>query len=257
MLLAINANNTNTKFAVFDGERLAGSWRCASDPKRTADEYVVWLAKLMEIAGLELASIDGVIIASVVPDGMFNLKALCRQYMNQEPLVIGEPDVLLGVKAKVDRPEEVGADRLVNAVEAKFTHGGPAIVVDFGTATTFDVVDVEGDYCGGVISPGINLSIEALFRAAAKLPRIAIRRPKQVIGRNTIACMESGVFWGYVGLVEGVVRRIKAEYGQPMKVISTGGLAPLFEGATDVIDSMDSDLTLRGLRRIWRLNRQG
>jgi type III pantothenate kinase len=255
MLLAINANNTNTKFAVFDGERLAGSWRCASDPKRTADEYVVWLAKLMEIDGLELADLDGVIIASVVPDGLFNLKTLCRQYMSQEPLVIGEPDVQLGVRAKVDRPEEVGADRLVNAVETKFSHGGPAIVVDFGTATTFDVVDADGDYCGGVISPGINLSIEALFHAAAKLPRIAIRRPKQVIGKNTVACMESGVFWGYVGLIEGVVRRIKAEYGRPMKVISTGGLAPLFEGATDVIDRMDPDLTLRGLLRIWRLNR--
>lgn len=255
MLVAINANNTNVKFAVFDGDRLAGSWRCASDPRRTADEYVVWLAKLMEIAGLRLGDIDGVIIASVVPDGLFNLKALCRDHLGQEPLVIGEPGVVLGVRAKVDRPEEVGADRLVNALEAKHSHGGPALVVDYGTATTFDVVDREGDYCGGVIAPGINLSVEALFHAAAKLPRIAIRRPRQVIGRNTIACMESGIFWGYVGLVEGLVRRIKAEFGQPMQVISTGGLAPLFEGATDVVDRMDPDLTLRGLLRIWRMNR--
>jgi type III pantothenate kinase len=256
MLLAINANNTNVKFAIFDGDQLAGSWRCASDPRRTADEYAVWLSKLMEIAGHALPEIEDVIIASVVPDGMFNLKGLCRDYLHQEPIVIGEPGVELGVRAKVDRPEEVGADRLVNAVEAKHSYGGPAIVVDYGTATTFDVVDGEGDYCGGVIAPGINLSVEALFHAAAKLPRIAIRRPRQVIGRNTIACMESGIFWGYVGLVEGLVRRIKVEFGKPMQVISTGGLAPLFEGATDVIDRMDPDLTLRGLLRIWRMNRR-
>jgi type III pantothenate kinase len=255
VILAINSNNTNCKFAVFDGEAIVGSWRCANDPRRTADEYVVWLVQLMQIAGIDRDRIAGAVIASVVPAGLFNLKTLCRQYFHDDPLIVGDPGVRLGIRADVDKPDEVGADRLVNAVEAHRRYGGPAIVVDFGTATTFDVVDDAGNYAGGVIAPGINLSLEALHAAAALLPKIAIRRPERVIGKSTIPCMQSGVFWGYVGLIEGLVARIKAEYGRPMTVISTGGLAPLFDGATDVIARVDPDLTLRGLQHIYRINR--
>ncbi len=221
MLLAINANNTNCKFAVFDGETMLGPWRTATDPRRTADEYAVWLIQLMGIARM-----------------------------------IGEDAVKLGVKATIENPQEAGADRLVNAAEAHRHYGGPAIVVDFGTATTFDVVDGKGNYAGGVIAPGPNLSVEALYHAAAKLPRIALKRPATVIGRATVPAMQSGVFWGYVGLVEGIVNRIKAEFGSPMKVITTGGLAPLFADSIPVIEHLDLDLTLRGLLYIHRLNRR-
>jgi type III pantothenate kinase len=256
MLLAINANNTNTVFAVWDGDRLAGAWRAGSDARRTADEYVVWFDHLMAIAGLARSAIDGSIIASVVPEANFNLLRFCREYCNGEPLLVGEPGVALGVQAIVDRPEEVGADRMVNTVAAHQRYGGPLIVVDFGTATTFDVVDSDGNYRGGVIAPGINLSLAALANAAAKLPSVPIGRTQKVIGTSTVACMQSGIFWGYVGLVEGLVARIKSEFGAPMRVISTGGLAPLFEGATPAIETNDADLTLTGLRLVYDRNRR-
>jgi type III pantothenate kinase len=255
MLLAINANNTNCKFAVFDDERMLGPWRMATDPRRTADEYAVWLMQLFEIEGVQRKEIVATIIASVVPDGLYELKTFCRRYFGNDPLVIGESEVDLGVKATIERPEEAGADRLVNAAEAHRLYGGPAIVVDFGTATTFDVVDDKGNYAGGVIAPGPNLSVEALYRAAAKLPRIALKRPTTVIGRATVPAMQSGVFWGYVGLVEGIVARIKAEFGKPMKVITTGGLAPLFADSISGIEHIDPDMTLRGLLYIHRRNR--
>ncbi|MBI1776888.1 MAG: type III pantothenate kinase [Proteobacteria bacterium] len=255
MLLAINANNTNCKFAIFDGETMLGPWRSATDPRRTADEYGVWLIQLLNIAGIERGQVRDTIIASVVPDGLYELKTFCRRYFDSEPLVIGEAAVNLGVRATIERPEEAGADRLVNAAEAHRHYGGPAIVVDFGTATTFDVIDGEGNYAGGVIAPGPNLSVDALYRAAAKLPHIALKRPASVIGRATVPAMQSGVFWGYVGLVEGIVARIKAEFGRPMKVITTGGLAPLFADAIPAIEHLDPDLTLRGLLHIHRLNR--
>ena len=255
MLLAINANNTNTIFAMWDGADLKGSWRTATEGKRTADEYVVWLDHLLSLEGLARGAVDGAVIASVVPDVNFNLLTLCRKYCKTDPLVVGDAGVALGTRALVNRPEEVGADRLVNTVGAHDRYKGPLIVVDFGTATTFDVVDHDGNYCGGVIAPGINLSLAALHLAAAKLPSIPIRRTERVIGKDTVSCMQSGIYWGYVGLVEGLVGRIKTEFGAAMRTIATGGLAPLFDGATEAIDHVDPDLTLWGLRLIYRINR--
>jgi type III pantothenate kinase len=254
MLLGINANNTNTVFAVWEGDTLRGSWRAATDAKRTADEYVVWLDHLLALEKLSRKQVTGAIIGSVVPEANFNLLTLCRRYCRSEPMMIGEPDVDIGALALVDRPEEVGADRLVNTVAAHDRYKGPLIVVDFGTATTFDVVDGAGNYCGGAIAPGINLSLTALHLAAAKLPSVRIRRTDRVIGKNTVDCMQSGIFWGYVGLIEGIVARIKREFGEPMSVVATGGLAPVFDGVTDVIERVDPDLTLWGLRLIYSRN---
>ena len=257
MLLAINANNTNTVFAVWNGETLEGAWRSSTDFKRTADEYVVWLDHLLSLAGLSRGKISGTIIASVVPEANFNLVRLCQDYCTSTPLMVGEAGVALGIKSLVDRPEEVGADRLINTVAAHDRYPGAAIVVDFGTATTFDVVDGEGNYRGGVIAPGINLSLHALEQAAAKLPSVAISPTAKVIGTNTVACMQSGVYWGYVGLIEGLVTRIKAEFGAPMRVIATGGLAPIFENASPMIEKIDGTLNLWGLRLVYARNRPG
>jgi len=254
MLLAINANNTNTVFAIWEGAELRGSWRTATESKRTADEYVVWLDHLLSLEGLARGDVHGAIIASVVPEVNFNLLTLCRKYCKTDPLVVGEKGVALGTKALVDRPEEVGADRLVNTVAAHDRYKGPLIVVDFGTATTLDVVDHDGNYIGGVIAPGINLSLAALHMAAAKLPSIRISRTDHVIGKDTVSCMQSGIYWGYVGLVEGLVTRIKSEFGAAMRTVATGGLAPLFAGATDAIETVDPDLTLWGLRLIYHHN---
>ncbi|HEX6956985.1 MAG TPA: type III pantothenate kinase [Ferrovibrio sp.] len=261
MLLAINSGNTNVGFAVFDGDTLRGKWRISTNVHRTADEYAVWLTQLMALDGLTPAMIDGAIIGSVVPEALFSLKALVRRYFRCDLLVIGENGERLGIETTIDRPEEAGADRLVNSFAAHRIYGGPLIVVDFGTATTFDVIDGEGRYAGGVIAPGINLSLEALYMAAAKLPSVAIQQPPRIIGKTTVDCMQSGIFWGYVGLIEGLIARIRAEYGAEtsaegaMKVIATGGLAPLFYGATDVIERVDEDLTLRGLAMLYRANR--
>ncbi|CAA7625841.1 type III pantothenate kinase [Magnetospirillum sp. UT-4] len=254
MLLAIDAGNTNIVFAVFDGDEVKGEWRASTQTERTADELGVWLMQLLTTAGLGREHISAAIIASVVPAMVFSLKTLCRRYFGCEPIVVGDEGVQLGIAVLLDRPEEVGADRLVNAVAAHKFYTGPMIVIDFGTATTFDVIDAEGNYCGGAIAPGINLSLEALHMAAAKLPRVAIGRPKQVIGKATVPAMKSGIFWGYVGLIEGLVGRIEAEFGAPMTVIATGGLAPLFAEATPVIHHLDDDLTLRGLVEIQRRN---
>lgn len=256
MLLAIDSGNTNTVFAVFDSEGvIKGEWRSAVDSQKTADDYGVWLLQLFQRAGISMDAIDSTIIASVVPDKLFDLKSLCQRYFNQTPLIVGEPGVDLGIKSLIDRPEETGADRLVNAVAVGEAYPGAMIVIDFGTATTFDVVDANGNYCGGSIAPGINLSIEALHMAAAKLPTVAIRHPDKVIGTSTVSAMQSGIFWGYVGLIEGMIRRIREEFGQPMGVIATGGLATLFAEAVDSIDAADGDLTLRGLWIIHRRNR--
>lgn len=256
MLLAIDSGNTNVVFAVFDDAgAVRGEWRASTDARRTADEYGVWLNQLMALEGLARADIDSAIIATVVPATLFSLKTLCRKYFGCDPVVVGDPGVELGIKVLVDRPDEVGADRLVNTVAAHATYGGPLIVVDFGTATTFDVVGADGSYLGGVIAPGINLSLEALHQAAAKLPRVAIGRPDTVIGKGTVAAMKSGIYWGYVGLIEGLVERIGQEYGQPLMAIATGGLAPLFTEAVECISAADPALTLRGLYAIHRLNR--
>lgn len=254
MLLTIDSGNTNIVFAVFDDEQVKGEWRSSTAADRTADEYGVWLTLLLGTAALKPADIKAAIIATVVPANVFTLKTLCRRYFGCEPLVVGEPGVNLGLTIQLDRPEEVGADRLVNAVAAHARYRGPLIVIDFGTATTFDVVAANGDYLGGAIAPGINLSLEALHMAAAKLPRIAVGRPKSVVGKSTVPAMKSGVYWGYVGLIEGLVRRISEEVGTAMTVVATGGLAPLFMEATDVIHHLDQDLTLRGLLEIHRRN---
>lgn len=255
MLLAINANNTNTKFAVYDGGTLKGAWRQHTSPARTADEYMVWLVQLMGMSGLKPTDIDGAIIATVVPPTLFNLKELCKQYFGRPALVVGEPEVDLGIQILVDRPQEVGADRLANAVGGNLLFREALTVVDFGTATTFDVVADNGDYRGGVIAPGINLSLEALHGATAKLPRIAVERPPQVIGRDTLGAMQSGVYWGYVSLIEGLLARIKKEWGAPMRVVATGGLAPLFFGATPALEVLEPEITMRGLVEIHRRNR--
>ena len=255
MLLAIDSGNTNVVFAVFDGDRSVGVWRCANNPKRTSDEYAVWLTQLMGLSGLAPSDIHAVIVASVVPEAQFNLIKLCERYFPGDLLVVGSPQVDLPLQVLVDRPDQVGADRLVNTVAAYNRFGGNLIIVDFGTATTFDIVNADGAYVGGVIAPGINLSIEALYMAAAQLPRVAVRRPDKVIGKATVPAMQSGVFWGYVGMIEGLVERIRKEYGDPLQVLATGGLAPLFAEATDVIGAIDSDMTVRGLLEIYRHNR--
>ena len=252
MLLAIDSGNTNIVFAIYDGDERRGEWRAASDAKRTADEYAVWLMQLMEIGGLSRRDVTATIIATVVPETLFNLKTLCRTYFDAEPMIIGDPSVDIGVGILVNEPDEVGADRLVNAASAHWRYGGPLIVVDFGTATTFDIVDGEGNYFGGVIAPGINLSLDALHMAAAKLPRVAVQRPETVIGKRTISAMMSGVYWGYIGLIEGLLSRIQTEFGSPMTVVATGGLATLFAEATEAIQHLDPDLTLRGLAEIHK-----
>jgi type III pantothenate kinase len=256
MLLAIDSGNTNIVFAVFDGDKRLGEWRAATDAKRTADEYAVWLSQLMKLDGIAPEKIDQAILATVVPEALHSLKTLCRRYFDSEPLVVGEKGVDVGISIKVEAPDEVGADRLVNAASAHERYKGPLIVIDFGTATTFDVVDRDGAYYGGVIAPGINLSLDALHQAAAKLPRIAVERPEKVIGKRTIPAMRSGIYWGYVGLIEGLVARIKSEFGAEMTVIATGGLAPLFADATKAIHHLDPDLTLRGLAQINKRNRK-
>ncbi len=254
MLLAIDCGNTNTVFAVYDGAEKRSHWRAASKSGRTADEMGVWLSELMRIQGMAREDITCSIIASVVPSAVFELRLLCHRYFDAPPLVVGEPGVDPGLKVLIDRPEEVGADRLVNAVAAHQSYPGPLIVLDFGTATTFDVIDAEGSYCGGVIAPGVNLSLEALHMAAAQLPRVAIGRPRTVIGKATVPAMRSGIYLGYVSMIEGLTARIQGEFGQPMTVIATGGLASLFTEATDVIHHLDHDLTLRGLCEIHRRN---
>ena len=252
MLLAIDSGNTNIVFALYDGLEQKGEWRSSNDARRTADEYGVWLRQLMSLGAFGPADVTEAIVATVVPETLFSLKTLCRRYFDCEPLVIGEAGVELGIEALVDSPHDVGADRLVNTVAAHTRYGGPLIIVDFGTATTFDVVDGDGNYFGGIIAPGINLSLEALHMAAAQLPRVAVRRPDTVIGKRTVPAMMSGVYWGYIGLIEGLVERIQGEFGAAMTVVATGGLAPLFADGTDAIEHLDLDLTLRGLAQIHR-----
>jgi type III pantothenate kinase len=255
MLLAIEQGNTNTLFAVHDGENWIAQWRSATESTRTADEYAVWLSQLFEMNGLSLQSLNGCIISSVVPQSIFNLRNLSRRYLHVEPLIIGE-NAELGVAVRIDKPSEAGADRLVNAVGAHIAYPGPLIVIDSGTATTFDIVGADGGFEGGIIAPGVNLSMQALHEAAAKLPRIAIQRPEggRVVGVDTVTAMQSGVFWGYIGLIEGLIARIKAERGEHLTVVATGGVVSLFEGATDMIDHFDPDLTIRGLLEIYRRN---
>ncbi|MFQ8431959.1 type III pantothenate kinase [Amaricoccus sp. W119] len=255
MLLAIDVGNTNTVFALHDGAALIAEWRCSTDRQRTADEYFVWLGQLFEHHGLH-PSVRSVVISSVVPQVVFNLRVLADRYFHTRPKVVGKPDVKLGVPVRVDPTTHVGADRLVNTVGAYDRYGGDLIVVDFGTATTFDVVGHDGAYEGGVIAPGVNLSLKALHDAAAALPFIDVTRPEHVVGTNTVACMQSGIYWGYVALIEGLCARIRAERGTPMTVIGTGGLSTLFAQGTDVLEKVDTGLTIHGLVLIDRLNEE-
>jgi type III pantothenate kinase len=254
MLLAIDAGNTNIVFAVYDGETQRAQWRAVTNTERTCDEYAVWLSQLLGLERLTFADLDAAIIATVVPAVFFDLRALCRNYLKTEPLIVGDPSVDLGMKANVDPAQTVGADRLCNTVAAHQRYKGAVIVVDFGTATNFDIVSENGDFDGSVIAPGANLSIEALHQAAALLPRVAVRRAQSVIGRNTVDAMQSGVYWGYVGLISGLIDRIKQEYGKPMTVVATGGLSHLFRPDIAAIDHIDPDLTLRGLMLIYARN---
>jgi len=252
MLLAIDSGNTNIVFATFgDDGKIAHVWRMETKVERSVADILHWLVD----QGLDASDITDAIIATVVPDNLHILIDFCESTFKVQPLVVGHADVDLGVKVLLDNPGEVGADRLVNAVAAGDKYGGPLICVDFGTATTFDVLDADGNYAGGAISPGINLSLDALYAHAAKLPRIDPVRPPRVIGTSTVSAMQSGIFWGYVSLIEGMVARIKTEFGAPMKVIATGGLSPLFSEATDSIEATDADLTLRGLYLIYQRNR--
>lgn len=254
LLLAIDVGNTNTVFALYRERRALGQWRISTVRERTADEYAAALTQLMALKGYNHGEVGAAVISSVVPQALTPLKSMCHEFFNCAARVVGD-DLGVTISVVIDNPREVGADRLVNAVAAHTRYHGPLIVVDFGTATTFDVVDEEGRYCGGVIATGISLSLEALHRAAAKLPRVAVERPDRVIGNSTVSAMQSGVFWGYVSMIEGIVTRIKSEFGAEMKVIATGGLAGLFAGATDIIEHVDRDLTMAGLVELYYADR--
>lgn len=251
MLLAIEAGNTNVVFALYDGKEILHAWRCKTDGARTADEYASWLYPLFLQAGMEFSHIDDVIISSVVADANFNLNRLALKHFNRTPIMVGQDPIQLDIKVKIKRPEEMGADRLLHAMAVKRFYKYPAIVVDFGTSTTYDVIDENGDHCGGTISPGVNLSMAALRQAAAALPKIAIQKTETVIGKDTVHAMQSGLYWGLISSIEGMVARISAEMGVKPYVVATGGLSPLFADGTKSIDLYDEDLTMKGLIAIY------
>jgi type III pantothenate kinase len=253
MLLAIDAGNTNIVFALVEDGVIRARWRIATDPRRTADQYAVWLHQLLELEGFTRADITAVIIGTVVPRALHNLEVLTSKYFGVEPLVAGEGPAEWGIELDVAEPGSVGADRALNAIAAHKLHEGDLIVIDFGTATTFDLVDYSGAYKGGIIAPGINLSLDALVAAAAKLPRVAIEAPdsRTVIGRTTETQMHIGIYWGYVAMMEGLVERMKAEVGRPVTVVATGGLAILFDKHTELFDAIEPDLTIQGLAMLY------
>ncbi|TAE34579.1 MAG: type III pantothenate kinase [Alphaproteobacteria bacterium] len=254
MLLAIDVGNTNSVFALFDGEHLVSQWRMATNASRTSDEYGLWLRQMLALNDRTYSEITDVILATVVPRVQFELVSCCKKYFHVEPMLVDSALDVPDLSVDVDHPEEVGADRLVNAYEGWKRYQCGMVIIDFGTATTFDVVTKEGVYIGGVIAPGVNLSLDALQKAAAKLPSIGVRCPSHVIGRNTVAAMESGIYYGYVGMIEGLLNRIKKEYGDIEKVIATGGLAPLYVRSIPQIDDIVSDLTIYGLASIYYTN---
>ena len=253
MLLAIDAGNTNLVFALVQHGVIRARWRIATDPRRTADQYAVWLHQLLELEGFTRADVDAVIIGTVVPRALHNLEVLATKYFGVDPLIAGQGEAQFGIELDVVEPRSVGADRALNAIAAHALYEGDLIVVDFGTATTFDMVDYRGAYKGGIIAPGINLSLDALVNAAAKLPRIAIEAPehRSVIGRTTEDQMHIGIFWGYVAMMEGLTQRMKAEIGRPAKVIATGGLAILFDQHSEMFDAIEPDLTIQGLAMLY------
>src|SRR3954467_12289815 len=253
MLLAIDAGNTNLVFALVDAGEIRARWRIATDPRRTADQYAVWLHQLLDLEGSSKGDVDAVIIGTVVPRALHNLKVLSSKYFHVEPLIAGQGAAAWPIALDVDEPQNVGADRALNVIAAHAKHEGDLIVIDFGTATTFDVVDASGAYKGGIIAPGINLSLDALVSATAKLPRIAIEAPaaESVVGRTTESQMIIGIYWGYVAMIEGLVERLKGEVGKPVTVVTTGGLATLFDKHTNVFDAIEPDLTIRGLSLLY------
>jgi type III pantothenate kinase len=254
MLLAIDAGNTNVVFALVEDGAIRARWRIATDPRRTADQYAVWLHQLIALEGFGRDVVDAVILGTVVPRALHNLEVLASKYFKVEPLIAGQGAAEFGIVLDVEEPKSVGADRALNAIAAHALHPGDLIVVDFGTATTFDLVDFTGAYKGGIIAPGINLSLDALVTAAAKLPRIAIEAPDgnlSVIGRTTEDQMHIGIYWGYVAMMEGLVARMKAEIGRPAKVVATGGLATLFDSHTRIFDAIEPDLTIQGLALLY------
>ena len=254
MLLAVDAGNTNVVFALVQGREIKARWRIATDARRTADQYAVWLHQLLELEGYSKSDVEAVIIGTVVPRALHNLEVLASKYFHVEPLIAGQGKAEWPIALDVDEPHNVGADRALNAIAAHEKHPGDLIVIDFGTATTFDVVDADGAYKGGIIAPGINLSLDALVSAAAKLPRIAIEAPEDssVIGRTTESQMLTGIYWGYVAMMEGLVARLKAEIARPVTVLATGGLAALFDKRTDLFDAVEPDLTIRGLSLLYQ-----
>lgn len=249
MLLAIDAGNTNLVFALVDDHSIKARWRIATDPRRTADEYAVWLHQLLELEGYSKADVSAVVIGTVVPRALHNLEVLATKYFEVEPLIAGRGKAAWPLQLDVDEPQNVGADRALNAIAAHAKYRGDLLIIDFGTATTFDVVTPSGAYVGGIIAPGINLSLDALVSAAAKLPRIAIEAPEDrtVVGRTTQSQMLIGIYWGYVAMIEGLAQRLKSEIGKPLTVIATGGLATLFDKHTNVFDAIEPDLTIQGL----------
>lgn len=260
MLLAIDAGNTNVVFALVDNGEIKARWRIATDPRRTADEYAVWLHQLLELEGLAKESVDAVIIGTVVPRALHNLEVLAGKYFHCEAIVAGQGRAEWPLQLDVDEPQNVGADRALNAIAAHAKYGGDLILIDFGTATTFDVVDGSGAYKGGIIAPGINLSLDALVSAAAKLPRIAIEAPRDnlsVIGRTTQDQMLIGIYWGYIAMMEGLVERMKRELGRAVTTVATGGLANLFDKHTNLFDAIEPDLTIQGLGLLYDMALRG
>ncbi|MBN8807208.1 MAG: type III pantothenate kinase [Sphingomonas sp.] len=253
MLLAVDAGNTNIVFALLDGREVKGRWRIATDPRRTADEYAVWLSQLLSLEGYDRSDVTGVVISTVVPRATHNLQVLAEKYFKTTASIAGQAPLEYGMAIDVAEPQSLGADRAVNAIAAHALHQGDLIVIDFGTATTVDWIDYRGAYKGGIIAPGINLSLDALVNAAAKLPRIAIEAPADptVIGRDTVSQMQIGIYWGYIAMIEGLVARMKAEVARPVMVVATGGLAVLFEKHTAIFDHVESDLTIQGLAMMW------
>ncbi len=249
MLLAIDIGNTNTVMAVFRDGALLDSWRLSTDVRRSGDEYAVFLYQVFELGGYAFSDIDNVIVSSVVPEAHFSVGRFCNKHLGCRAVFVNKD--MVPIEIDIERPEDVGADRLVNAMAVKVRHRSPAVVIDFGTATTFDVIDGRGAYVGGVIAPGINLSLNALHGAASKLPRVSIIQPEKVIGKTTVQAMQSGLYWGYVGLIDGLLHNIIEELGVKPLVLATGGLAPLFAQNITLIDHIDDHLTLTGLYEIY------
>ena len=254
VLLAIDIGNTNTVIGVFEEDKLRATWRLSTDAHKQSDEYAVLLLSLLSHDGLALSDITAAILSSVVPQAVPTFEELCERHFGITPLVVG-PGIKTGVRICTDNPREVGADRVVNAAAAHRLYGGPLIVIDFGTATTLDAVSKDGDYLGGAIAPGISLAAEALHTRAAQLPRVEVAQPKHAIGRNTVTAIQSGIFFGYLGLIEGIVARIRQELGENARVIATGGLARSLADEAKVIDEVNPDLTLIGLWLIYEMNK--